>query len=111
MKMVVTTSTTVTASWVKAGFEYCKRDGLFYLVVNDGKMRDSPDFSEILPVNYPIEAYRPPGTIRERSWHESILEKVEVSEVVLMFFFAHESIPVSIEAYDSFECGLKNLLK
>jgi hypothetical protein len=53
---MVTTSSTIRASWVKAGFEYCKRDGAFYLLVNDGKIRDSPEFSEIWRINFPLEA-------------------------------------------------------
>jgi hypothetical protein len=53
---MVTTSTTIRASWVKAGFEYCRRDDAFYLLVNDGKIRDSPDFSEIWRMNFPVEA-------------------------------------------------------
>jgi hypothetical protein len=44
---MVTTSTTVRASSVKAGFEDFKRDDVFYLLVNDRKIRDSQEFSEI----------------------------------------------------------------
>jgi hypothetical protein len=44
---LVPTSTRVRASWVKVGFQYCKRDVAFYFLVNDGKIRDSPEFSEI----------------------------------------------------------------
>jgi hypothetical protein len=35
---LVTTSTTVRASWKKAGFEDCKLDDTFQLLVNDGKI-------------------------------------------------------------------------
>jgi hypothetical protein len=41
---MVTTNTTVGASRKKAGFEYCKLDDTFQLIVNDGKSRDSPRF-------------------------------------------------------------------
>jgi hypothetical protein len=52
---LVTTRTTVRASWKKAGFQYCKLDGRFQLLVNDGKIRDSPEFSEIWCMNLPLE--------------------------------------------------------
>jgi hypothetical protein len=52
---LVTTSTTVRASWEKAGFEYCKLDDTFQLLVNDGKIRDSPEFAEIWRMNFPLE--------------------------------------------------------
>jgi hypothetical protein len=35
---LVMTSTTVRASWKKAGFEYCELDDTFQLLVNDGKI-------------------------------------------------------------------------
>jgi hypothetical protein len=38
----VRTSTMVRASWLKVGFEDCKRDDAFHLVVVDKKIRDSP---------------------------------------------------------------------
>jgi hypothetical protein len=41
----VTTSTTVRGSGSKAGFERIISDGVSYLVVNEGKIRDPPDFS------------------------------------------------------------------
>jgi hypothetical protein len=44
---LVTTSTIVRTSWKKAGFEYCKLDDTFQLLVNDGKIRDSPEFPEV----------------------------------------------------------------
>jgi hypothetical protein len=52
---LVTTSTTVRASWKKAGFEYCKLDDTFQLLVNDGKIRDSPEFAEIWRMNFLLE--------------------------------------------------------
>jgi hypothetical protein len=33
---LVTTNTTVRASWKKSGFEYCKRDDTFQLFLNPG---------------------------------------------------------------------------
>jgi hypothetical protein len=53
---LVTTSTTVRASCKKAGFEYCKLDDTFQLLVKDGKIRDSPEFAEIWRMNFPLEA-------------------------------------------------------
>jgi hypothetical protein len=44
---------------VKAGFEYCKRDGASYLFINDGTIRDSMEFSEIWNINFPIEKRSP----------------------------------------------------
>jgi hypothetical protein len=41
---LVTTNTIVRASWKKAGFEYCKLDDTFQLLVNNKKIRDSPIF-------------------------------------------------------------------
>jgi hypothetical protein len=51
----VTTSMTVRASWSKAGFEHVLSDGASYLVVNDGKIRDSPDFSQLWRIDFPME--------------------------------------------------------
>jgi hypothetical protein len=52
---LVTTSTTVRASWAKTGFEYCKREETHYLLVNDGKVREMPEFSEVWRINFPVE--------------------------------------------------------
>jgi hypothetical protein len=52
---LVTISTTVRASWKKAGFEYCKLDDTFQLLVNNGMIRDSPEFTEIWRMNFPLE--------------------------------------------------------
>jgi hypothetical protein len=52
---LVTTSMTGRASWKKAGFECCKLDNTFQLLVNDGKIRDSPEFAEIWRINFPLE--------------------------------------------------------
>jgi hypothetical protein len=51
---LVTTSTTVRASWKKAGFKYCKLDDTFQLLVNDGKIRDSLEFAEIWRMNFSL---------------------------------------------------------
>jgi hypothetical protein len=53
---LVTTGTTGRASWAKAGFEYCKRDDTYYLLVNDGKIRGMPEFFEVWRINFPIES-------------------------------------------------------
>jgi hypothetical protein len=52
---LVTTSTTIRASWKKAGFEYCKLNDTFQLLVNDGKIRNSPEFADISRMNFPRE--------------------------------------------------------
>jgi hypothetical protein len=46
---------TVRASWKKVGFEYCKLDDTFQLLVNDEKIRDSPELAEIRRMNFPLE--------------------------------------------------------
>jgi hypothetical protein len=43
----IVTGTAVRASSMKAGFKECRRDNAFYLLDNDGKTRDSPEFSVI----------------------------------------------------------------
>jgi hypothetical protein len=50
-----TTSLTVGGSWEKTGFEFERRDGTWYLVVNEGKIRASPEFAEVWGVNHPEE--------------------------------------------------------
>jgi hypothetical protein len=52
---LVTTSTMGRASWKKAGFEYCKLDDTFPLLVNDGKVLDLQEFAEIWHLNFPLE--------------------------------------------------------
>jgi hypothetical protein len=52
---LVTISTAVRASWKKARFEYCKLDDTFQLLVNNGKIRDSPEFAEIWRMIFPLE--------------------------------------------------------
>jgi hypothetical protein len=44
---MVIISTTIMSSWVKIGFEYCKWGGVSYLLINDRKIRDFLEFSEI----------------------------------------------------------------
>jgi hypothetical protein len=48
---LVTTSTTVRVPWKKAGFEYCKLDDTFQFLMNDWKIRDSPEFAKIWGMN------------------------------------------------------------
>jgi hypothetical protein len=52
---LVTTSTTVRASWKKAGFESCKLEDTFQLLVDDGTIQDSPEFAEIWRMSFPLE--------------------------------------------------------
>jgi hypothetical protein len=52
---LATTGTTLRASWKKVGFEYCKLDDAFQLLVHDGKIRDSPEFTEIWRMSFPLE--------------------------------------------------------
>jgi hypothetical protein len=62
----VTTSTTVRASWQKAGFGFVRRDGTYYLWVDEAKIRGSPEFSEIWNIDYPEEAL--PMRRRQQKW-------------------------------------------
>jgi hypothetical protein len=50
----VTTSTMVRGPWSKAGFEHIISDGVSYLVVNEGKISDSPDFSQLWRIDFPM---------------------------------------------------------
>jgi hypothetical protein len=45
----------VRTCWEKAGFAYMKNDGIFHLLVNDGKIPDSPEFQEGWRINYLVE--------------------------------------------------------
>jgi hypothetical protein len=40
---------------MKTGFEDCQATEALFLLGNDGKIRDSPEFSEIWRVKFPIE--------------------------------------------------------
>jgi hypothetical protein len=51
-----TTSMMIPASWEKAGFSYHQRDGTFYLVADEGRIREAQEFCEIWERNYPIES-------------------------------------------------------
>jgi hypothetical protein len=50
---IATTSTTVRSSWEKAGFGFVKRDGTYYLWVDEGKIRRCPEFCEVWQIDYP----------------------------------------------------------
>jgi hypothetical protein len=65
---LVTTSTTVRTSWKKAGFEYCKLDDTFQLLVNDGKIEDSPEFTEIWRMNFPLERLSDQRRVHKRGF-------------------------------------------
>jgi hypothetical protein len=58
---LVMISTTVRASLKKSGFKYCKLDDTFQLLVNDGKIRDSPGSAEIWRMNFPLKILRQQG--------------------------------------------------
>jgi hypothetical protein len=64
----VTTSTTVRASWKKPGLEYCKLDDTFQLLVNDGKIRDSPEFTEIWRMYFPLEGLSAHRRVQKRGF-------------------------------------------
>jgi hypothetical protein len=79
---MVTTSTTVRASWMKAGFEYRKRDDAFDGLVNDGKIRDAPEFSE-MPRSFPrigastlrLRRYRPQGDTKKGIYEPALFQR------------------------------------
>jgi hypothetical protein len=50
----VTTSMVVRACWKKTGFIDQQRDGTFYLVVHEGRIRTAPGFQEIWERDYPM---------------------------------------------------------
>jgi hypothetical protein len=62
---LITTSTTVKTSWKKAGFEYCKLDDTFQLLINDGEIWDSPEFAQIWRMNFPLEGLSARGRIQK----------------------------------------------
>jgi hypothetical protein len=47
-----TPSTTIRASWQRTGFEYEKRNGATYLIVDEARIRQSPGFQEIWLFDY-----------------------------------------------------------
>jgi hypothetical protein len=65
---LVPTSTTVRTSWKKAGFEYCKLDDTFQLLVNDGKIRDLPEVAQIWRMNFPLEGLSARRRVQERGF-------------------------------------------
>jgi hypothetical protein len=65
---MVTTSTTIRDSWVKVGFESCKRDDAFDLLVDDRKIRDSPELSEIWRIAFPNEELSVPRKTQKRGF-------------------------------------------
>jgi hypothetical protein len=63
---LATTNTTVRASWRKGGFDYCKLDYTFQVLVNDGKIRDSLESTGIWRMTFPLE--RLSGRRRGQKW-------------------------------------------
>jgi hypothetical protein len=53
---MITATKPVRTSWMKGRFENCKRDDAFYLLVNNRKIRDCPEFSLIWRINSPVAA-------------------------------------------------------
>jgi hypothetical protein len=62
----VTTSMMIRASWKKAGFSYHRREGIFYITLDERKIRGAPDFGEIWERNYPIESLS--AQTRNQKW-------------------------------------------
>jgi hypothetical protein len=52
---LVMTNMKVRVSWKTAEFEHCKLDDTFQFLVNDGKIRDSPEFTEIWRMTFLLE--------------------------------------------------------
>lgn len=50
-----TCSTTVRSSFVKAGFNYIKKGGSYFLQLNREKIEKSPSFQELWDINFPEE--------------------------------------------------------
>jgi hypothetical protein len=63
---LATTILAVQSSWQKAGFRFNRRDGVWYLYVNETKIRTSPEFMEVWPINYPEE--RLSSRRRQQAW-------------------------------------------
>jgi hypothetical protein len=54
--------------WEKASFSYQRRDGTFYLVVHEGKIRTAPDFQKIWARDYPIGSLWATGKNQKWGW-------------------------------------------
>jgi hypothetical protein len=53
---LATPSTTIRASFKQTGFDYEQRDGIWYLIVNDQRLRRYPEFQEVWEIDYPEES-------------------------------------------------------
>jgi hypothetical protein len=53
---LATTSTTIRASFRHTGFDYEQRDGIWYLILNDQRLRAYPEFHEVWQIDYPEES-------------------------------------------------------
>jgi hypothetical protein len=42
-------------SWSKTGFEHIISDRVSYLVINEGKVQDSPELSQLWRIDFPME--------------------------------------------------------
>jgi hypothetical protein len=47
-----TTSETIRSAWVKSGFDYVKRDEVWYMTINESRIRESGEFKEVWDRNY-----------------------------------------------------------
>jgi hypothetical protein len=48
-----TVSETVRSAWVYSGFDCVKREGMWYLTVNEERIRESPEFKEVRDIDFP----------------------------------------------------------
>lgn len=53
---LATTSTTIRASFQHTGFDYVQRDGVWYLTVDEQRLRAYPEFHEVWEIDYPEES-------------------------------------------------------
>jgi hypothetical protein len=53
---LATTSMTIRASFQHTGFDYEQRDGIWYLILNDQRLRAYPEFREVWEIDYPEES-------------------------------------------------------
>ena len=63
-----TCSTTIRSSFSKAGFDYFKKDGKYYLKLNRQKIENSDAFKEIWQINYPEEELSTRRKNQKRGW-------------------------------------------
>jgi hypothetical protein len=56
---IATKSLTVRSSWEKAGFGFQRRNETIYLFLHEGRIRESPEFTEVWAIDYPEERLSP----------------------------------------------------